>query len=345
MRGIDLLRGGPFGPSAKNGKNSRSVHHGGRLNTELTVLTNEQMNLREQFLVRHPWAATWWRPAPGGAKILLWFVLIHVTALVGLIMVPLPPWPIALAALVLTWLGGIGTTVCYHRSLAHRSLKLNPVIRNILTFFAVLNGSGTPTAWTANHRLHHATSDTIEDVSSPRIGGFWWAHLRWIWQAGEASVQRYSPDLDRPEYRIWYHLQVPIMFLSYLGGLVFGLAGFFWLGAIRLVFSLHAQCFVNSICHMGGPATEPGLDSSRNVPWLAVWHLFQGENWHGNHHAQPWSARLGLKPMQVDAGWWVIVVLEKLRLAMDVRRPRPGVMTAQMPVPVESPRPLILKPD
>ena len=275
----------------------------------------------KEFLETRPWAKSWWRPAPGEARTLFWLALIHITALVGLLIVPIPSWPVAALAFALTWIGGIGTTVCYHRSLAHRSLKLNPVVRSVLTFFAVLNGSGTPTGWTANHRLHHASSDTVDDVSSPMIGGFWWAHLRWIWQAGQASAQKYSPDLDRPAYRIWSHLQLPIMALSFFGGLAFGLEGFFWLGAIRLVFALHGQCFVNSICHMGQP-DDASRDTSRNVPWLAAWHLLQGENWHGNHHAQPWCARLGLEPHQIDLGWWVIVTLERLGLARDVRRPR-----------------------
>jgi len=58
--------------------------------------------------------------------------------------------------------------------------------------------------------------------------------------------------------------------------------------------------------------------------------LLQGENWHGNHHAQPWCARLGLTRGQVDAGWWVIVTLEKLGLARDVRRPRHGETAPRM---------------
>lgn len=267
-----------------------------------------------------PWTRSVWRPAPGEWPTFLWITLIHVTAAVGLILTPIPSLPIFLASLALTWLGGVGTTVCYHRSLAHRSVRLNPVARGALIFFAVLNGSGTPTTWVANHRLHHAHSDAAGDVSSPAAGGFWWAHLRWIWQAGQSPASRYCPDIVRENYGIWDRLQFPIMALSFFGGLAFGLEGFFWLGAIRLVFALHGQCFVNSICHMR-PDTRPGEEASRNVPWLALWHLFQGENWHRNHHDQPWSARLGLEPLQIDIGWWVIVGLEKTGLARDVRRP------------------------
>jgi len=62
--------------------------------------------------------------------------------------------------------GGLGTTVCYHRALAHRALRLHPVVQEILIFFAMYNGSGAPLSWAANHRLHHAMADTPEDISS-----------------------------------------------------------------------------------------------------------------------------------------------------------------------------------
>jgi stearoyl-CoA desaturase (delta-9 desaturase) len=100
--------------------------------------------------------------------------------------------------------------------------------------------------------------------------------------------------------------------------LYFGLAAFFWLGAIRLVFSLHATCFVNSICHRD-PETPVGEDSSRNVRWLGLMQFFQGENWHRNHHARPAQARLGWSWRQPDVGYAVICVLEKIGLASDVR--------------------------
>jgi fatty-acid desaturase len=273
------------------------------------------------YAVSSPWKWPWWRPADGQRMTLLWVILIHVTAGVGLVAHPLPGWPIFLAAGALTWLGGLGTTVCYHRALAHRALRLHPVVREALIFFAMYNGSGAPLSWVANHRLHHATADTPADISSPRVGGFWWAHLRWLWQAELASSTRYCPDLSGASYRTWAALQVPLLAVSFLSGAVFGMAAFFWLGAIRLVFALHGQCFVNSVCHLRAGASV-GDDSSRNVAWLALWHCLQGENWHGNHHAWPGSAQLGWTAAQVDLGWWVIVGLERLGLATEVRRPR-----------------------
>lgn len=269
----------------------------------------------------------WWRTTPHDVVILPWVILIHVTAAVGLILFPLPGWRVFFGAVALAWIGGIGTTVCYHRAIAHRALRLNPVVQAVLIFFAMFNGSGSPTTWAASHRVHHANADTYGDVSSPTLHGFWWAHLRWLWQAEAPSLSRYCPDLDHWSYKIWRFLQPAILTVSFFGGLYFGYAAFFWLGAIRLVFSLHAQCFVNSVCH-SQPDIPFGEDSSRNVRWLALFHFFQGENWHRNHHSRPGSARLGWTWRQPDVGYLVICALEKVGLVREVRRLR---QVAQQP--------------
>jgi fatty-acid desaturase len=267
-----------------------------------------------------PWDQPWYKADRHGSPILFWVVLIHVTALVGLILYPVPSWPLLAGALALAFLGALGTTVGYHRALAHRSVTLNPWVQSLLIFFAIFNGSGNPLSWAAHHRLHHAKADTPEDISSPLWGGFWWSHLRWLWQMTKAPIERYCDDMRGISYRVWRIAQPPILAVSYFSGLYFGWAAFFWLGAIRLCFSLHAQCFVNSICHTE-PGIQPGQDSSRNVRWLAPLQLFVGENWHRNHHARPGSARLGWTKRQPDVGWILIVALERLGLATDVRRP------------------------
>ena len=267
-----------------------------------------------------PWKQPWWRPTKGDELFFAWIVLIHVGAIAGLVLAPLPGWRVLVGAGILHFLGGLGTTVCYHRAIAHKSVKLHPVIRNILTFFALMNGSGSPLSWAAYHRLHHAKSDTPEDISSPRVGGFWWSHLRWLWQAGSAPISRYCKDIDKPEYQVWTRIQLPLVILSFCAGLPFGLAAFFWVGPIRLTLALHAQCFVNSICHMR-PDAGPNEATAKNVRWLSLMHFFQGENWHQNHHDRPGSARLGWTPLQFDIGWYTILLLEKLGLATNVRRP------------------------
>ena len=85
--------------------------------------------------------------------------------------------------------GHVRTTVAYHRCIAHKTAKLHPVVKHILIFLAITNGSGNPLSWAAYHRLHHAKSDTPEDISSPGVGGFWWAHLRWLYQSAPPNTR------------------------------------------------------------------------------------------------------------------------------------------------------------
>jgi stearoyl-CoA desaturase (delta-9 desaturase) len=278
--------------------------------------------LQELDADSEPWKWSWFRCAPREWPVFAWVMLIHALSLVGLILFPAPGWGMVGAAYGLFWLGGLGTTVAYHRALAHRSVRLHPIIEMPLIFFAQFNGSGTPATWSANHRLHHAKSDTRGDISSPRLGGFWWSHLRWLWQTPQTPISKWAPDLDRGRYRIFTRFQTPLLAVSLVFGAIWGWAGFFWLGAIRLTFALHAQCVTNSLAHMKKGAQKFGEDSSVNCWWLAPVQALQGENWHGNHHAKPASARLGVKWWQIDLGWWFIVACEMLGLAKNVRRPK-----------------------
>ena len=61
-------------------------------------------------------------------------------------------------------------------------------------------------------------------------------------------------------YKIWGWAETPVIVLSILCGLIlgFGWMGFFWMGAMRLVYSLHLQCLVNSLTHLG--ETKEGGD-------------------------------------------------------------------------------------
>ena len=108
----------------------------------------------ERITEARPWERAWWKPSAGNLGVLLYLAAIHSLALAGFILFPIPGWKVFLLALACAMAGGAGTTVCYHRYLAHRTLRMNPVLEQILIFFAVANGSGTPLSWAANHRAH-----------------------------------------------------------------------------------------------------------------------------------------------------------------------------------------------
>lgn len=265
----------------------------------------------------HPWNRPFWKPVPGKESVLFYLVLIHLLAAVGIVLYPSPGLLIGGLALIPFFLGGLGTTVVYHRMLAHRTLTLNKAVEHVLIFFAMFNGSGAPASWVAYHRMHHARTDTPDDISSPQQGGFWWAHLRWLYQSARPNTRKWSADLDRPSYRFWTFAEVPVLLVSLGCGLALGWRGFFWLGAIRLVYSLHMQCLVNSLTHLGH--SEDG-DASQNVWWLGPFQFAAwGENWHRNHHFNAGSARLGLHWWQIDIGWYFICAVQAVGLARKVK--------------------------
>src|SRR2546423_998330 len=275
-----------------------------------------------QLTDERPWARPWWQFSRGNGAVVFYIVLIHGLALTGLMLYPLPSLSVLAVALAMAAIGGVGTSVCYHRCLAHRALRLNLMIENLLIFFTIFNASGEPMGWVANHRHHHAKTDTAEDVSSPRHGGFWWAHIRWVYQWSGSEVRRWCPDLDKRRYRIWRRLQIPIIALSIVSGMALGWQAFFWVGAIRLVYVLHFQMFVNSLLHMT-PDLPEGVDSSRNIWWLGPLQFGAwGENWHKNHHSDANAARFGHRWWQIDVGWYVIEALKLIGLASDVRGTR-----------------------
>jgi fatty-acid desaturase len=149
------------------------------------------------FQETRPWEQPFWKPARGKGAVLFYFVLIHVLAIIGLILFPLPSPKVFGLALLLAALGGLGITVCYHRLLAHRTFKLNKFVEHFLIFWAMFNSGGSPASWVAYHRHHHSHTDMPEDISSPKQGGFWWAHLRWLYQSAPADEQKWCPELSR----------------------------------------------------------------------------------------------------------------------------------------------------
>src|SRR5438132_14329468 len=94
-----------------------------------------------------PWERPFWKPVKGKGAIFLYLIVIHVLALVGLIFFPAPGWKVLLITLIMANLGGLGTTVAFHRALSHKTVKLHPVIEHFLIFWTMFNGSGAPGSW------------------------------------------------------------------------------------------------------------------------------------------------------------------------------------------------------
>ena len=101
-----------------------------------------------------------------------------------------------------------------------------------------------------------------------------------------------------------------------------GWAWVLWGCSLRVFVSLFGHWAIGHYAHKSGEATWliKGLPvQGYNLRGFGL--LTFGENWHGNHHAYPYSARLGLEPGQSDLGFVLIKCLERLGLAWDVQLP------------------------
>jgi stearoyl-CoA desaturase (Delta-9 desaturase) len=277
------------------------------------------------------------------------FVLFNTVApLVGLVWAIVGLWGWGVTALDLGLLVGLhvlttlGITVGFHRLFTHRGFRAAPSVRATLAVLGTMAMQGPVLKWCAEHRRHHAYSDTDGDPHSPHIDpdggawqtvrGLWWAHVGWLFAPITTRPEEWTPDLlDDPIVVRVSRLYVPLVAVSLalpaaIGFAVTGtgagaLRAFVWGGLVRIFVQLHTTWSINSICHVFGDEAYDSHDEARNVWWLSLLSL--GESWHNNHHAFPASARHGLDRGQVDVSAWVIERLEGLGLVRDIKVPTP----------------------
>jgi stearoyl-CoA desaturase (delta-9 desaturase) len=198
-------------------------------------------------------------------------------------------------------------------------------------------------SWVADHRKHHAHTDSEGDPHSPHVGhhaglrgvavGRWHAHAGWLMSTqGRADWKRYAADLNEDRgMRLIARQFVPLVLLTLLlpalagylasGTLAGAATGLLWGGLVRIFFVHHVTWSVNSVCHYFGTRRFLTEDRSTNVFWLALPSL--GESWHHNHHAFPRSAVHGLKRWEIDPSALIIGALERVGLAWNVVRISP----------------------
>ncbi len=219
-------------------------------------------------------------------------------------------------------------TAGYHRYFSHRAFRTSRAMQLALAF-----GGGTAAQkgalwWAAHHRHHHRFSDQAEDVHSPRVG-FWWSHAGWILcrKYDETRLEA-IPDLARyPELRFLdrWHLLPPVA----LGVACFLAGGWsaLWIGFfLSTVLTYHSTFCINSLTHLLGRRRYVTTDTSRNSFWMAL--LTFGEGWHNNHHYYQASANMGFFWWEIDVSYYGLLLLEKLGLVWDLRRPSPAVLAA-----------------
>ncbi len=244
---------------------------------------------------------------------------------------------------------GLGVTLGYHRLFTHRSFRAIKPLRVMLAIAGSMSVEGSVIAWVATHRRHHAYSDDFGDPHSPHLAqaggvrgvalGLAHAHMGWLFSSEQSDRGEWAPDLlsERAIKRVDKHfgtLTLATFFLPAVLG--FALTGswfaaftaFLWGSLVRVFLLHHVTWSINSICHFYGREAYQARDESRNVWPLSVPSF--GESWHNNHHAFPWSAKLGLRAWEIDPGWYVLRALRLVRAVRNVKVPTRAQMLAKL---------------
>ncbi len=215
----------------------------------------------------------------------------------------------------------LGLTLAYHRYFAHRAFQMNRLVRFFWTLLGCAAMQKGPLWWAGHHVDHHRFSDREGDPHSPRISGFYYAHVGWFLDQATEQLPPSNPvvrDFSKyPEVRLLedYYLLPPALlaFGLYLAG---GWSWLAWGFCFPTVTLAHATFSIHTVNHLFGTRRFATSDESTNNPVTALFAV--GEGWHNNHHRYQRAARNGFYWWEVDLTYYVIWVMSRLGIAWDV---------------------------
>src|SRR5271154_1563738 len=262
-------------------------------------------------------------PLPNGARLNIVssipFALIHLIAL-SVFFFPFK-WYYALTCLLAYEIRMLFVTAGYHRYFSHRSFKTSRWFQFVIAWMAMSSSQKGVLWWAAHHRHHHRYSDQEDDLHSPTLFGFFWAHIGWILSDKYNDTRTtYIADFAKyPELR-WldkYYLVPPFLLGATLW--IFGGWGWFaWGFCLSTVILWHDTFTINSLSHLFGKRRYETDDTSKNNWLLAL--LTLGEGWHNNHHHFMASARQGFFWWEIDITYYTLKMLSWCGLVWDLRK-------------------------
>ena len=141
-------------------------------------------------------------------------------------------WSALAAAAVVSYATvALAISLCFHRLLTHRGLRLLKPFEYLFAIFGTLALQGDPIRRVAVHRKHHAHADREGDPHNIHLG-FRWAHVDWIYRNNIAlpsddEMRHFAPDLyAEPFYRAMQYLNIPLQIALGVG--LFAIGGWSW---------------------------------------------------------------------------------------------------------------------
>jgi sn-1 stearoyl-lipid 9-desaturase len=221
-----------------------------------------------------------------------------------------------------------GHSVGMHRLLIHRSFESPKWLERTLLYLGTLVGMAGPFGMIAAHDIRDwaQRQDTCHDLYAHRrsfLVDCWW-QMHCIVDLKNPPRFVIEPEVQNDAFyrfidRTYMLQQLPWAVLFFMIG---GLHWVVWGIAVRVTLSLHGHWLIGHFAHRRGWqgwVVDGVAVQGFNIPYASL--LTFGESWHGNHHAFPGSAKLGVEHGQLDPGWWLIKTLAWIGLARDIKTP------------------------
>lgn len=221
-----------------------------------------------------------------------------------------------------------GHSVGMHRRLIHSSFDCPLWVEYACVYLGTLVGMAGPIGMIRLHDMRDwaQRQEACHDFFAHR-GGFWrdgWHQLHCEVRLDRPPAFMLDPRIERSPFyafleRTWMWQQLPwaILFLA-----IGGMPWLVWGICARVSVSVTGHWLVGHFAHLEGEQSwivDGAAVQGYDVRLAGL--ISMGESWHNNHHAFPGSARLGLEPGQIDLGWLMIMLLQKLGLAWDIVLP------------------------
>jgi fatty-acid desaturase len=243
---------------------------------------------------------------------------------------PLFSWP-ALALFVVATAITIcaGHSIGMHRLLIHRSFKAPLWLEYCLVYLGTLVGMAGPFGMIRAHDIRDwaQRQKQCHDLHAhrrPFLYDAWWQmHC----QVALDRPPRFMLESHIAEDRLyrflertWMAQQLPWALLFYAGG---GWAFVVWGVAVRVAASLTGHWLIGHFAHRSGSQiwrVDGVAVQGFNIAYCGI--VTFGESYHGNHHAYPGSARLGMESGEIDPGWYLLATLRRLGLVWGLKEPK-----------------------
>jgi len=175
----------------------------------------------------------------------------------------------------------VGISMGYHRFLSHKIFNCPRWFEYVMLFFAHIMMVGPATLWVANHREHHAYTDTDKDPHSPKYKGWVYAHFLQVFTIPKI---KYMVDLLRDSLYKTQHKYYWILMILWVIALLLidpWAILYAWLAPAGIAKLLGSLVF--SFSHRNG---HPNNDT-----WVAL--VSGGEGYHEPHHSNSRLSRWG----------------------------------------------------